>query len=50
VWTGIHEECPDPFTEEEFERYGREVKQDGEGYDVIDIYASSNKDDLSERI
>jgi hypothetical protein len=25
------------------ERYGREMKQDTEGYDTIDIYSSSNK-------
>jgi len=49
VWTGIPEEYPDPFTEEELERYGRETKQDGEGYDAIDIYSSSNKVDGAER-
>ena len=44
VWTGNPEEYPDPYTAEEIEQYRREVKQDTEGYDAIDIYSSSNKD------
>lgn len=49
VWAGTAEEYLDPFTEEELERYGRKVKQGGEGYDAIDIYASSDKVDGAER-
>ncbi len=44
VWTGNPEEYPDPYTEEEIERYWREVKQDTEGYDAIDIYTSNDQD------
>ena len=50
VWTGIPEKYPNPYTEEELERYGREVKQGGEGFDAIDIYASGYKDDVSEHV
>jgi hypothetical protein len=44
VWTGNPEEYPNPYTKGEIERYGREMKQDTEGYDTIDIYSSSNKE------
>jgi hypothetical protein len=49
VWTDNPKEYPDPFTEEELERYGREVKQGTEGYDVIDIYPSNDQVDAPER-
>lgn len=44
IWIGKPEEYPAPFTEEELERYGREVKRDTEGFDAIDIYISGNRD------
>jgi hypothetical protein len=44
VWTGKSEEYPDPYTEEEIERFWREVKQDTEGYDAIGIYTLSKRD------
>ena len=34
VWTGKPEGSTRPYTEEEIERYSREVKQDTEGYDA----------------
>jgi len=49
IWTGIPERYPAPYTEEEIEQYGREVKQGTEGYDAIDIYASNDKVDGAER-
>jgi len=42
AWIGKAKESLDPYIEEEIEGYWREVKQDIEGYDSIDIYTSDD--------
>jgi len=46
LWRGKLEKYLEPYIEEEIERYWKEVKQDIQGYDSIDIYTSNDQIDV----